>query len=259
MNRLFVRKRTDRRTQKQGADVLEQRNIAVTGLGQCVGTTFVASSLAFFFREKGNSVTFCQCAQPWRCSRLFYDAVAMEQRFTNRRFTDFYALIHQEEKLTGKKNMDSGINWILPTPYDWDSGFALDAAQRNRLVLNVRDETVIFDLETHKDWDGFLQDMDQVVVVIDPMPSALIRASGRFSFLKRLELAGTPMTWIVNRMNSGVHRRQVTGYLKNRSPLWLEQMDSALIYADEFFCRYHWENEEIRCKFMELFTKLSQF
>lgn len=227
-------------------------------MGQCVGTTFVASSLAFFFEEKGKSVTFCQCAQPARCRGLFYDTVAMEQRFQHRTFTDFYALICGEEKLNGKKNTDHGINWILPTPEDYDHGLVLDPAQRSRLVLSARDEVVVFDFEADGDWDGFLQDMDSLVVVVDPLPSALIHGKDRFAELKKIELSGTPVTWMVNRYNGGVHRRQVTGYLKTRDLFWLEQMDTAQIYADEFACRYHWKNEEIRCKFMEIFTKFSQ-
>ena len=57
MNRLFIRESQGRLTSAAG-NPIDKVNIAVTGLGQNVGTTFVASSLAFYFAEKGNNLTF---------------------------------------------------------------------------------------------------------------------------------------------------------------------------------------------------------
>lgn len=258
MDRLFIRQKDQRQSCSDGI-TCGQQNIAVTGLGQCVGTTFVASSLAFFFKEKVNSVTFCQCSQPSRARRLLYDEVAMEQRFSNRPFTDFYRLIVNDQRLWGKKNLEEEINWILPMPCDCKEELHLNEAQRNRLIHSARGDICVFDLEAHRDWNVFLQDMDMVVVVVDPMPSGLIQSTRRFTFLKQLELSGTNTLWLVNKMNSGVSRRQVIGYLRNNKLLWMDQIEPALIYADEYACRFHWKNKEVRCRFMDIFTKVSQF
>ena len=80
MNRLFIRESQGRLTSAAG-NPIDKVNIAVTGLGQNVGTTFVASSLAFYFAEKGNNLTFTQCLTPSRSNGLLYDVVAMDQRF----------------------------------------------------------------------------------------------------------------------------------------------------------------------------------
>lgn len=71
MNRTFIR-----RVQQSagcGRENPEQVNIGVTGLGRSVGTTFVATSLAFYFAEKGNCVTYCQCLTPSEADKLLYE------------------------------------------------------------------------------------------------------------------------------------------------------------------------------------------
>lgn len=257
MERVFIRRRfeTDEKRDIKG---LQQMNIGVTGLGRNVGTTIVASSLAFFFAEKGNSVTFCQCLTPSTCDRLFYDAVAMEQRFAGRNFTDVYRLLIEQKPVRNVKNRELGINWLLPTSWVIQERGDLNSMQRAHLIQSARDDICVFDLAAAAEWDVFLTDMDRLVVVVDPQPSKLIRHSDRFRMLKQTELSGIDTEWIVNRMNSGVSRRQIQGYLKTRQLFWLPEIDASCFYADEFACRFPWENKEIRCNFMEIFTKVSQ-
>lgn len=254
MKRRFIREYADA---DDGSHGWKQQNIAVTGLSQCVGTTFVASALAFYLQEKGKSVTFCQCLDPADCRSLLYDSMAMEQRFFGRGFIDVYQHIYDGEKIPQGENREEGIGWILPTPANCAAGLRLSPVQKGRLVASARDEVCVYDMQA-SGWDEFLQDMDLIIAVADPLPSVLIRAKERYAFLKRLELSGYAIEWIVNRESAGVHRRQVRGYLKSGGIHWLKEVDQSLIYGDEFSCRSHWKNEEIRCKFMEVFTKLSQ-
>lgn len=261
LERTFIRMQNDR--EKSGPKSPQQINIGVTGLGQGVGTTFVAASLAFYFAGMGNSVTFTQCLTPDRCNGLLYDSVAMDQRFANRTFHDVYRLILEDKPARGKNNMEQGINWILPTPWlwqqgNWQQGKNLDRGQRARLIQCSRGDICIFDFAAEAEWDCHLADMDRLIVVTDPMPSKLIRNKERFQRLKSLELSGLATDWIVNRNNSGISRRQIAAYLKNRKLLWIPQFAPELFYADEFACRFPWENKEIRSKLLGIFTKVSQ-
>lgn len=256
MNRLFIRESQGRMASEMG-NPIDKVNIAVTGLGQNVGTTFVASSLAFYFAEKGNNLTFTQCLTPSRSNALLYDAVAMDQRFHNRAFIDFYELIKEEMPIKEKRNMESGINWRLPTPEACEKRLDLDQEQKARLIQGTRGQICVYDFEAEAGWDKFLLDMDYILVVVDPLPSKLIRHSGRFKQLKQMEMAGAQVKWIVNRANAGVNRRQVSGYLKSGDLIFIEEFPIETIYADEFFCKFHWQNKEIKCKLMEIFTKVS--
>lgn len=257
MNRTFIRGQQDM-VEARGRKNPEQLNIGVTGLGRSVGTTFVASSLAFYFADKVNSVTFSQCLTPSRCNQLLYDTAAMDQRFAGRQFHDIYRRIFEGETVRGKKNMEKGVNWILPTPWSFEKGADLDQKQRSRLIASTRGQVCIFDLAAEREWDSFLMDMDKLLIIVDPMPSKLIRHRERFSMLKSLEISGVQTDWIVNRMNGGVSRRQVVSYLKSNKLLWLPEIEGQLFYADEFACRFSWENKEIRSKILDIFTKVSQ-
>lgn len=258
MKRTFFREYKGLRSPEEDRKPAEQWNIGVTGLGRSVGTTFVASSLAFYLRSKGNCLTFCQCLQPEPGRPLLYDEAAMDQRFANRRFTRFYELIAGDAPVRGLENLEQGIRWILPTPEDREEGIWLGDRQRARLLAGARGDICVFDLDAGQDWEPLLADMDAVITVCDPLPSRLMAGIERFQMLKKLELSGRPVLWVCNRNNSGVSRRQTAGYLKTRDIFWMPAFDPALICADEYACRFHWENTEIRKDLLEIFTKVSR-
>ena len=256
MDRLFIRESQGALASQMGSPI-DKLNIAVTGLGQNVGTTFVASSLAFYFAEKEKNLTFTQCLTPSCSGGLLYDAAAMDQRFCNRAFADVYRLIKEGKSLKETRNIECGVNWRIPTPWDCENKVDLDVVERARLIQSARGRICIYDMEMGDSWDKYLLDMDMILVVVDPLPSKLIRSSSRFKQLKQMEMAGAKMRWLVNRINGGVSRRQVSGYLKSKDLIYIEEFPIESIYGDEYFCRFHWQNQEIKCKLMDVFTKVS--
>ncbi|MFR7989231.1 MAG: hypothetical protein ACLU5F_01405 [Anaerovoracaceae bacterium] len=182
----------------------------------------------------------------------------MDKRFLNRQFIDVYQRIREGRPVRGTKNLEKGINWILPTPQNCENEMELSGEEKSRLIQSARGQVCIFDIEAENRWDHLLSVMDMLVVVVDPLPSKLIRSSRRFKLLKQIELAGCPVVWIVNRTNRGISRRQVAGYLKTKEVTWINEFPAEWIYSDEFSCRFHWENNDIKCQLMEIFTKVSQ-
>lgn len=262
MERMFFRERLDESEWKK-EKYIEQKKIAVTGLSRSAGTTFVASALAFYFRDMGKKVTFTQCLEPLDADHLFYDAVAMDKRFARRSFVDFYRKIVDEEPLRNLENREAGINWILPVPQkkteETATAKALSERQRARLSSAAKGEVCIFDIEADFKWNHLLLDMDVLVVVVDPLPSKMIQAAERFKMLKKLELSGCSVVWMVNHMNPGVSKRQVKSYLKTGDIYWIPSFDEEAFYEAEYTCRFLWENEEIKRKMLEIFTKVSHF
>ena len=254
MERIFFRSMQDSKAAKTNSSY----RIGVTGLGQGVGTTFVATALAFYFRDQGYSVSFTECLQPASCRSLYYDQVAMDKRFAYRRFEDIYQRLQEEGPLSPSVNHESGIIWRLPTPDNCKSRLQLTAQQQTRLVTTGREEVCIFDMETDYSWDDFLVDMDVIFVVTDPLPSKLIRSRERYRVLKKMELSGCRMIWIVYKTNDGIDKKQVKNYLKADKVYWLEAFSAATVYEDEYLCRFHWENEEIQRKMTAIFTKVSR-
>ena len=254
MERIFFREREDEKQVKSK----DSYRIGVTGLGQGVGTTFVATALAFYFRDQGYSVSFTECLQPKDCSSLYYDQVAMDKRFAHRTFQDIYQKIQEEEPVHSVKNKEAGILWRLPTPDNCKDKLILTSRQQARLLGAGREEVCIFDMEADYSWDDFLMDMDVIFVVTDPLPSKMIRSRDRYRPLKKMELSGCRVIWIVNKTNAGVDKKQVKQYLKSDHIFWLEAFDDSWIYEDEYLCRFHWENKEIQRKMTAIFTKVSR-
>ena len=133
-----------------GRENPEQVNIGVTGLGRSVGTTFVATSLAFYFAEKGNCVTYCQCLTPSEADKLLYDAAAMEQRFTCRRFYDIYRMIFEGKPVRGKKEYGKRDQLDFAGPMVLRRKSGLDENQKARLIAGVTGEICIFDFARGK-------------------------------------------------------------------------------------------------------------
>ncbi len=243
-----------------------QLNIAVTGLGRGVGTTLVAASAAFYFAENGESVTFTECAVPSEAEGLLYDGAAMDQRFIGRRFCPVYEVLRSGGSLRGRGNYEMNINWRLITPQDRNIG--REEAERIvcRLADNAGDDICIFDVQPglivsdggHAVFP--LADMDVLLVVADPMPSRLAAGKDRLEWIRQAGAAeGRPDVWFaVSGKGAGVSRRQVAGFLGGRNILWIPELDRQELYRDEFHCRFHWQNENVRQAMTGVFTKLSQ-
>jgi hypothetical protein len=58
-------------------------------------------------------------------------------------------------------------------------------------------------------------------------------------------------------VNKGVSRRQVKGFLKSDSIVWIDSFPVEEIYSDEYHCRFHWENKTIKTAVTPEFDKLS--
>jgi hypothetical protein len=250
MDRILIGSRRDRKP----ADSADRLNIGVTGLSRYAGTTFIASSLALYFaEEEKKTVTYTECARPSEMISLLYDAAAFDRRFAGRKFYDFYNLISSGKIVRGISNLELGVDWRLVMPGDED----LNSDGKARLIRNAGAEVNIFDVEAGEEWLEVLMDMDLVIAVADPVPSKLIRSSGRWQRLMELKDGGCDVRWIVNMMNEGVSMRQIRGYLKTGDIIAVPDFGRNLAFADEFACRFHWQNEVVREKLMPVFTELS--
>ena len=73
--------------------------------------------------------------------------------------------------------------------------------------------------------------VDRVVAVVDPLPSALLQGYGQLCELRSSEL---PVTYVVNKMNAGVDRRQLHAFLNLGRPLEVPMLPTEVLYAAEY-------------------------
>ena len=244
IERMFLRERT-----RSGWNHTEQKRIAVAGMSHCAGTTTVASGLALFLAGNGNSVSFVECADPREAEGLFFESCGMAMRFGPRTFTDVYQKLAMGEPVREIRNLEKGVNWILITPEDVEREIVLDGAMKGRLMQAPRGDYVVFDMDLRRDpgWKEWIADMDYLVAVMDPMPCRMMTNRKSFALLKSLEreMAGR-FTWIINRMNRGISRRQVRRFLESGHILEVPDVPAEIAYGNEFCCRIHYEEEHFR-------------
>lgn len=240
--------------------------IGVTALSPGMGATMTAHMLAFYYRDKGLSVSYTEIDHPRRLTGRIYDAVAMRKRFFGRRFIDMYDEIINKKPIKGRENKEAGIDWGLITHYRekslliGDAGILADRSQRQVNIMDLG--PVCTDLAALA---------DRLIVIIDPLPSRMLGAYKKLTELKdfadrkkdgRLctkcvnDLSGVAlkdMMWIVNGVTDAVSKRQVKKYLGVENISWIPKLPQREIYSDEYRCRFHAENPALYDVFKSLF------
>lgn len=267
-------RRTFFREQREGRnDAPGSFRIGVCGLGPQTGASFLAVSAALYLAERGERVTFFEGWDPDAGAASVYDSAGFDRRFTGRVFRDFYLEAAGGSRRGGPENMECGVRWILSTPEFRESGARLGESQRAGLFSRAQGPFTVCDFSARKEgpWRGYLSETDLVIAVVDPMPSRLAAREEEFRFLKSLERrarisgaeadgreerpgrlkeakqGGAPgFFWIVNFMNAGVGKKEIMRFLGSRNVGFVPALEAVWFYEDEYFCRFHYENEEIR-------------
>ncbi|MDR3305270.1 MAG: hypothetical protein LBS85_04450 [Clostridiales Family XIII bacterium] len=162
-----------------------------------------------------------------------YDKIGADRHFAGRAFLSFYRLAAAGKPVSGVFNISGGINWALRVPGEQDIG--LSAAGLIRLIDNITGSPVLCDI-TCPDKD-ILADMNRIVCVVDPLPSRLLAGAKTIELVRAAEAGGVPVTWVLNKMNKGVNRREVLRFLPVKTPVLLPAVPAESLYAAEFACR----------------------
>jgi len=138
-----------------------------------------------------------------------YDSLAMDKRLPAGRYFSFHHTVAVDRSIRGRANLVDGVNWMLVDGREPE----LDLYRRLRLVHNAEGELVFCRLSGVPEAElwKLLPEMDRILVVIDPLPSSMLAGYER---LCQLRTEGSPITYIVNKYNDGVDRRELLQFLK---------------------------------------------
>ena len=220
------------------------RNIGITGSGPGCGATTLGAAIACYFGRQNHTVSFTECKSHNLWGTLFFDSVDMSRRFKNDEFLSIYELVRKNQSAKQVRNIWENVNWRLYTSEDRSSKEELSDQQKWKLICSATGEICIFDFDSCGSWDAFLENMDIIIVVIDPLPSRLIRDRQRIAFFQQLDEKGIPIYIVINHMNTGVSRRQVKRIFKGERLFFLDHVPAAQVYASEFRCQPVWLSKE---------------
>ncbi len=252
MNRILSREAEE----SERYSVQEKLKIGIVGISDYAGTSFLAGCLARYLANTGKH----KPAVIEFGKGTLFDSYGMDKRFAGRSYVQFYSSVAQNKSIRGLQNMDEGINWILRSPDEQNINLTFE--QKLRLINHSRGDAILCDFSGNQDYGSqlnqLLLSMDQIIAVIDPMPSKMLAGHHLLCGIKEMEQnfkiseahcflkdAGT-IIYIINKFNEGVNRRQMLSYLKIRKPIILPLLKTELIYTAEYNCKIPYSLSEAK-------------
>lgn len=225
----------------------DKKKAAIIGISSGAGVSFITMCMA---RVLANTKTWKPAVVELGFGSI-YDSMGMDKRFSSREFFPFFQTLSQGKPIKGKKNMDEGINWMIKCPEEYHVN--LDAYDKLKLINHAKGNIIlcdfsscILDSESQNSTLRLLQDMDSIFVVIDPMPSKMLKGYRILQELKRLEAEGRPVVYLINRFNTGVNKREMLSFLKVKKPMLIPIVSLEELYQAEYNCKNPYSNVEIK-------------
>ena len=216
----------------------DKRIVAVCSPMRASGVTLTAAALACVLAET-SSATFAEPGQPY-----VFDAFGLGRRFLLSGFTDFFRAFQDGAPFRGPENLWHGVHWavrpgcaVLPSP------FPQTAKELMRFAEKLPGRYTVLDCSGMEEpmLAGVLDRSDRVFLVVDPLPGKLLPAAAS---LQRLRYAYPQSVLAVNRMNRGVHRKELDAYLGAADYLCLPDLGAETIYKAEYACVLPWDLPE---------------
>lgn len=241
MNRLFLREKDP----INKGDYVPRRKIGILGLGPGCGVTTIGTTLAKIAskKEKGR-IQYLEIATPYQNKPLIFDSMGMDRRFVNRPFIDFYKEVKECNPIGHLINSEEGIGWALITKEAANKGTHLLTSESIHLINNLDYDLLFCDMELRSDprnnffeESALLLEMSRLIIVIDALPSKLLGSYTLLKWLKSLGERGLPVSYIVNKYNKGVQKRDFFDFIKLRPDHFIPFLPPEDFYICEYNCQ----------------------
>jgi len=254
MERLFLREKTE----DKSSYIVEKQKVGITGISKGAGASFIAMSIAKVLSHyEDRRVTYLEVNDLVASNvSLIYDAIGFDKRFKSRKFESVYSEVISGSNIKGKTNFDDKINWALITPEDIKNEIKVTPIDMIRLINNVSGDTIVCDIARCQHAEDYLLDMDVIVCVIDPIPSAMIAGFPFLKEIKRIEYRGKKIVWVINKFNSGINKRDMHSFLKLKDYYKIPALEAEDFYSAEYNCKVPYEMSNIRDKMKDTIEKI---
>ena len=222
------------------------------GAGAGFITAMLATELAAITGAGGEEITVVELGR----GNLF-DQLCADRWFRVRQMVSYWNCLHGEGYVERIMNPRCGVNWLLRTPDDrskaeadgaeqhWPE-FVLERGRAVKLLYSLPGDVAFVDFSSVNEGDllYLLEDMDQIVAVVDPMPSKLLEG---YEMIHRLKLWKKPVVWTVNRWTeeiSGKDLRKILG--PDRNAVMLSEVPRGILYQGEYAGVGFMEQQKIR-------------
>ncbi|MBR0598931.1 hypothetical protein [Sinanaerobacter chloroacetimidivorans] len=249
MNRVLSREGERRET----ATPLDKIKVGIVGISHGAGVSFLTACLAKYL---ANTREFHPAVVELGNGCIF-DSAGMDKRFAGREYFYFFKALREGRSIRGKRNMEEGINWVLKSPAEMD--ITLDTDQKLRLINQASGNLILCDCSQYeKGNQRLLSHMDQIIAVIDPLPSRMLEGYHRLCELKSVESRCQNVIYIINKYNRGINRREMMDFLRLRRPIFLPMVAAENIYTAEYICKIPYSIQEVRNQLHEPMKEIAE-
>lgn len=220
---------------------MDKLKVGIVGISGGSGASFLTACLArYLANTRKHSPAVVELGKG-----TLFDSVGMDKRFAGRVYYPFFKALEENRSIRGMKNMDEGINWILRSPEEGKISLTFD--QKLRLVSHAKGSVILCDLSGEDEpYYPILQSMDQIITVIDPLPSKMLEGYEALCKLKTFEASGGDITYVINKLNRGVNRHQMLDFLKLRKLVYFPFVNIESIYTSEYNCKIPYSMSEVK-------------
>lgn len=250
MNRLFLREKDP----IDKNNYVARKKIGLIGLGHGCGVTSIGTTLAkIASKDESKKIHYLEIATPNGKKPLIFDSLGMDKRFINRNFIDYYKQVKEGNHIGHLVNRDEGIYWALVTKENLAKGTCLTTREKVHLINNLDYDVLFCDLDLDcQAWSNLeeerdlLKEMNQLIVVIDALPSKLLGNYSLLQWIKTLEEKGLPVLHIVNKYNKGVQKRDFYDFIKIRPDHFISFLPPEGFYTCEYNCQLPHRIDKLR-------------
>ena len=240
--------------------------IGIVGISSGAGATFIASRIAYELGRRAEGVCYVEAAQG---PRLAAHSLSLAKVFDKRNFADYFGNWEQGLSAGSRTNLFENVNWVLRNPYE-TAPEAKPAVQR-LFSASQADGQIIGEMAPPErispaitpgeripyeripgrylvvDFPALdtLNEMDLVVCVADPLPSALIPAEETVKALRENRIRTkrgfspamnhpTPCLWVLNKDNPRVSHRELERFMKIKFDFVVPMIDPKEFYRAEY-------------------------
>ncbi len=236
MNRIFLRE--DNIKYEDDNKCRDKLKIGVISTTYGAGNSLVAMAIAQSISEK-SSVAFVEICNSDKV--LVFDMVGMDKRFAGRTFTDAFENSNPVYKTV--LNMDSNINWILRKPENIRRGTYKPVPDLKlcSIVNNAKEDVIVCDIDYSMIDSFVIEEMDFLIVVIDPSPKKLLMGYKNLGKLKFMKSKGKRVMMVVNKFGNGVNLPELNYFLGMREYMKIPVLDENEFLKMEYNCKLPYE------------------
>lgn len=220
---------------------MDKLKIGIVNISEGAGAGFFTGCLACYL---ANTMKHRPAVAELEGGGLF-DRFGMDKRFAGRSWFRFYQAMEEKHAVRRMKNLDEGINWILRGP--GEEAIRLTFEQKVRLSEQAVGDIVLCDLSGREETDyEIISVMDQIIVLIDPLPSAMMKGYQKLCKIRAMEESGKEHIYVINKMNRGVNKHQMLDFLDLSQAVFLPHIDAESIYTAEYNCKVPYSLREVK-------------